>query len=154
MDKFKNVNHKLVKGNILQDTSIECYCYKVYDADTISILYDIKDIIPSTESLFLKTNLRLIGIDSVEIKSKVKNEKSLAVKARDYLSDKILNKLITVKTYKIDKYGRMLAEVFINNINMNEDLIKGGFVRTYDGKKKDTWNIDNELQIINNKEVI
>ncbi len=147
MEAFRNINHKLVKKDILQDVNIAVYCYKVYDADTISILYNVKDIIPTMDNYYLKTNIRLLGIDSPEMKSKVKNEKSLAEKAKYYLASQVLDKMITIKTYKSDKYGRLLSEVYFNDINMNESLIKGGYVRTYDGKKKNTWNIDDELRI-------
>ncbi len=144
LEELKNINPKSIKSDFFEKLTIDAYVFSVYDADTISVIFKFNN-------QYCKKNIRLLGIDSVEMKSKVKLEKELAVKARDYLREKILGKLIQIDMLKLDKYGRQLGIVYFNNININEDLIKGGFVRSYDGKKKEVWNIDSELKIIEDK---
>mgnify|MGYP001582595735 CR=1 FL=1 len=143
MEELKNIDPKSLKSDIFQDLTINCLCYSVYDGDTISVIFKFGE-------LYCRKNIRLLGIDSCEIKSKIKSEKDLAIRARDYLREKILGKLIQINMLKLDKYGRQLGIIYCDNININEDLIKGGFVRPYDGKKKEIWNLDNDLNILDN----
>ena len=63
---------------------------KVYDGDTITIASKM----PYENSSLFRFNVRLNGIDTPEIKSKDKNEKALAILARDLGNP--LNKLFTI----------------------------------------------------------
>jgi len=47
------------------------------------------------------------------MKTKNEDEKAIAHMAQKSLSDLILNKHITLKNTSIDKYGRILANVYI-----------------------------------------
>ena len=47
-------------------------------------------------------------------------------------------KLIKIKTYEWDKYGRLLAEFYIDNININKLMIEKGHGYSYDGGTKRT----------------
>ena len=87
---------------------------KVYDGDTITVLYNNK-----------KVKVRLYGIDAPELKQ------SYGKQARDYLSNIVLNKDITLKIYNKDVYGRQVAEVIYNNVNINQLLVKTGNVYVY-----------------------
>lgn len=82
----------------------------VYDGDTVTA------IIPFCFRKF-KFKCRLYGFDSPEKKPSLKNtdrehEKYCAEIAKFALSEKILNKKIKCKTYKLDKYGRILIEPY------------------------------------------
>ena len=138
--EFSNINPKKIKNNIFQDLEIEAYCFNVHDPDTISVLfkYNNTDII--------KYNIRLSGIDAPELHSKNVYEKELCIKGTDYLKQLILHKMIKVKTYKTDKYGRMLGDLYTldlypNNIFINQDLIDKGYCREYNGDAKKEWNL-------------
>jgi len=126
-------------NNITWDNTIEFtypitsgYVIKVYDGDTITIASKM----PYENSPLFRFNVRLNGIDTPEIKSKNENEKILAKKARDSLSQLIMHKNITLQNVKNEKYGRILADVFINDINLNELLIKERYAVKYDGGTK------------------
>ena len=82
---------------------------KVYDGDTITVASKL----PYKESLLYRFSIRLKGIDSAEIKSKNANEKEHAKLARDALSDLILHKKITLRNIGTEKYGRILADVYL-----------------------------------------
>ena len=110
-------------------------CVKVYDPDTITVVSELG----GKKWLF---SIRLLGIDAPEIKSKDIRCKNHAILGRDYLVHHILGKTIYLTTTKKDKYGRLLAEIFLNKdkkVSLNEMLIFEGFARKYDGGKKSGW---------------
>jgi len=104
----------------------------VYDGDTITVLVDLGF------NTFRKIKIRLYGINTPELKSKDENERKLAKKAKLVLQNKVLNKDIIIKTFKDKKgkYGRYLAEIYVNNININELMVKQGFAKPYFGGKR------------------
>ncbi len=72
---------------------------KVYDGDTITIASKM----PYENSPLFRFSVRLNGIDTPEIKSKDENEKALAKKGRDALSQLIMNKNVTLINVKNEK---------------------------------------------------
>lgn len=79
-----------------------------------------------------KKNVRLLGIDAAELS---KNE-CFAQEAVSFLRSLIEGKQILVKGDTLnsnkDKYGRLLRYVFIDGQNMNELLLREGYVYYYD----------------------
>ena len=67
---------------------------KVYDGDTITIVSDIPGL---KDSPFYKFSIRLNGIDTPEIRGKTEDEKLIAIKARDDLSNLILGDIVYLK---------------------------------------------------------
>lgn len=113
---------------------------KVYDADTITIASKL----PYDESPMYRLSVRLNGIDTPEIKGKgvLEEEKEAAKIARDYVSNLVLNKVVRLENIESEKYGRILADVFIGDIHLNELLIKERYAVSYDGgtkKKPQSW---------------
>ena len=128
--------------NITWDDTIEFtypitsgHVIKVYDGDTITIASKM----PYENSQLFRFNVRLNGIDTPEIKSKDENEKALAKKARDSLSQLIMNKNIALKNVKNEKYGRILADVYLDDLHINKWMIEQQFAVEYDGKTKKIW---------------
>lgn len=105
---------------------------KVYDGDTITIASKLPNI-----SQIYRFSVRLNGIDCPEIKTKNIREKEIAVIARDNLSHMVLDQYVTLQNVKTEKYGRILADVYYNNINLSEYLISLKLAIPYDGGKKD-----------------
>lgn len=105
---------------------------KVYDGDTITIASKM----PYPESPLYRFSVRLNGIDTPEIKGKNEDEKEIAKKARNELSALIMNKEITLKNVQSEKYGRILAEVYLGDICLNDWLIEKKFAVKYDGGTK------------------
>ena len=85
------------------------------------------------------------GYDTPEIKPKKgtpeekAEEKKWGIRARDFLSDMIMEKIITLNCKDYDKYGRILGDVIFDGKNINYIMIKDGYSRLYDGGHKDTW---------------
>ena len=95
-------------------------------------------------------NIRLLGINTPERGEKYYNE------ARDFLKKKIENKTVelefTGETH--DKYRRVLAYVFLENKNINTELVENGFANYYFYGGKDRYsNLLEEAwnKCINNK---
>lgn len=104
---------------------------KIVDGDTIDVEIDLGF------DITIKQRLRLKGIDTPETKTKNKEEKELGLKAKRITEECIRGaKSIIVKTYKDDKYGRILADVIADGVNVNQKLINEGFAVAYDGGKK------------------
>ena len=75
-------------------------------------------------------SIRLLGINTPELRSIDPDEKHRAYRARDFVQDILTGcESITIKTHKdkTGKYGRWLAVVYINdNENLNKMLIDAG----------------------------
>jgi micrococcal nuclease len=113
---------------------------KVYDADTITIASKL----PYNESPMYRLSVRLNGIDTPEIKGKdvSEEEKEAAKVARDFVYNLVFNKFVRLENVQSEKYGRILADVYIGDIHLNELLIQNRYAVKYDGgtkKKPMSW---------------
>lgn len=107
---------------------------KCYDADTITIASKL----PYDASPMYRLSVRLNGIDTPEIKGKgISDEEKEAAKiARDFVSNLVMNKFVRLENIQSEKYGRILADVFIGDVHLNELLIKERYAVKYDGGTK------------------
>jgi endonuclease YncB( thermonuclease family) len=105
---------------------------KVYDGDTITIASKL----PYNESPLYRFSVRLAGIDCPEIKGKNDNEKECAQIAKKELSDLILHKIVSLKNVETEKYGRILADVYLEDLHLNSHMIEKRLAVTYDGGTK------------------
>jgi len=139
-DIFKLLQHIDYKGTIPFVPPIYYgKVVKVYDGDTITIA----GILPGTCNPIYRFSVRLLGIDTPEIKGNTEEEKRLAKVARDELSNLILNKFVELKNISTEKYGRILADVYFEEIHVNKWLLEKGFAVEYNGGTKirpDSWN--------------
>jgi endonuclease YncB( thermonuclease family) len=105
---------------------------KVYDGDTITIASKL----PYPSSPLYRFSVRLNGIDCPEIKGKDENEKQCAQIAKQEMSDLVLNKIVTLKNVNTEKYGRILADVYRDNLHVNKYMIEKRLAVVYDGGTK------------------
>ena len=108
------------------------FVVKVYDGDTITILSKL----PYKDSALYKFSVRLNGIDCPEIKGETLKEKQCAQLAKDELSKLILNKHVLLKDLKTEKYGRILAEVYLDDLHLNQYMLDKNLAVKYDGGTK------------------
>ena len=111
---------------------------KVYDGDTITIATKL----PFPDSPVYRFPVRLHGIDSPEIKGKSPEEIALAKIARDALSNMIMDKTVELRNVNTEKYGRLLANVYIDNIHINQWMLDNKYAIEYDGgtkRRPDEW---------------
>jgi len=105
---------------------------KVYDGDTITIA----SVLPNTTEPIYRFSIRLNGIDTPEIRGKTQEEKELAIQVRDALTEKIYGKMVELRNVGNEKYGRVLAEIYLDGENINQWLVDENFAVAYDGGKK------------------
>jgi endonuclease YncB( thermonuclease family) len=100
--------------------------YVVVDGDTIK----------NSDSGYI----RILGIDTPEIKGQCKSEKDKAVQAKKYL-ESILesSKEVKVVGNKTDKYGRLLALVYADGVSVSSLMLQANLARVYDGGKRESW---------------
>ena len=115
---------------------------KVYDADTVHALIEVLGTV-------YKWKCRIMHVDTPELRSRDENEKKHAYTAKEALSNLILNKIVKVKCFKFDMYGRVLIELTLMSDNeTNEDivihewLLQNGYANAYEGKTKQKWNFE------------
>ena len=115
-----------------ENQSFQSKIVSVYDGDTI------KCVFPLNGKMY-KWNCRINGIDTPEIRTRSALEKEAGYKARDFLREKILNKIVTVHCGDFDKYGRLLVNVEVDNKDMSELLVELGLAFKYDGGTRRNW---------------
>jgi micrococcal nuclease len=106
------------------------YTYKaivldVYDGDTCTVDIDLGFGI-----WMKKQKLRLYGINTPELTGEQKQD---GIKTRDYLASLIMGKEVIIETQKdkAEKYGRWLATIWLDGVNLNKKLIEEGYAREY-----------------------
>lgn len=97
----------------------------VYDGDSITV-----DIDCGFSVILKGYKLRLGGIDAAEIKG---DERETGIMIRNLLRNKILNKEVYIITYKDrkEKYGRYLADVYLDNESIIDWLLSQIGVEKY-----------------------
>jgi endonuclease YncB( thermonuclease family) len=151
------LNNQILNGKVVY----------VYDGDTVHIVFKI-------DNKLVKFNCRLLGIDTPEVAPKNISDKELknqevmaAYKSRDYLISRVSNvsitknkmnkndvkkllaqstKIMCVKCYDFDKYGRLLVELFEDSNlvkSINQDMIDNKHALGYDGGTKSTFTQEN-----------
>jgi len=105
---------------------------KVYDGDTITVASKL----PFQDSPVYRFSVRFAGIDSPEIKGKTPKEINLAIKSRNALNELILHKIVELRNNKKEKYGRLLSDVYMNDIHINKWMLDNKLAVEYDGGKK------------------
>jgi len=106
-----------------------------YDGDTCYIL------IPGLPKKLEKMSIRILGIDTPEIRGECAKEKELALEARAF-ANKVFRqaKDIKYKNLAWGKYGgRLLSDVYLDGKLYADMIIKEGLARPYDGKTKKGW---------------
>ena len=75
--------------------------------------------------------IRLACIDAPEIKGK-NAEAIKAKKSKEFLNNLVLNKKVFIKRITTDRYGRTVAELFIDDINIQKLLVYKGYAKVYE----------------------
>ena len=87
-----------------------------YDGDTCTTESDEK--------------IRLACIDAPEIRGK--NADPLKAKAsRKFINNLLSNKKVTIKRIDTDRYGRTVAEIFVEGTNIQKLMVQNGFAKIY-----------------------
>ncbi len=94
---------------------------RVIDADTIDVHIDLGF------DIWHSVRLRLANIDAPEVHTPEGKA------AKIFVKDALEGESVTITTYKTDKYGRYLAEIFYRGNSFNKSLVDLGFAIPYTG---------------------
>ena len=107
----------------------------VYDGDTFRV--DIASLPPIVGK---NIPIRVNGVDTPEIQGKCKYEKNLALKARDFVRIKLTNaKEIKLTNLQRGKYFRVVANVVVDGVSLERELLDNKLAYRYDGGTKLSW---------------
>jgi endonuclease YncB( thermonuclease family) len=97
---------------------------RVHDGDTLTTISDGKEI-----------KVRLVGVDAPElsIKSHLPGQ-PFSIKAKEYLASLVLNKSVAIKFYNNDLGETSLGEIFVDEVNINIEMLRAGLAEVYRGK--------------------
>lgn len=119
---------------------------KIIDGDTFDCILDLGF------DVLLEARVRMAGIDTPESRTRDKVEKKFGLASKAYLKDK-MNKAenIIVRT-ELDnekgKFGRVLGTVYLDGVDINQQMIDEGYAVAYHGQSKD----DVEAQHLTNRQ--
>ena len=107
----------------------------VYDGDTFRV--DIASLPPIVGK---NIAIRVSGVDTPEIRGKCQYEKNLALKARDFVRGKLANaKEIKLTNLQRGKYFRVVANVLVDGVSLEKELLDNKLAYEYTGGKKLSW---------------
>ena len=106
-----------------------------YDGDTCYVT------MPALPKSLSKMTVRILGIDTPELRGKCSKEKELAMQARIFANKTFREaRTIEFKDLKWDKYGgRILSNVYLDGYLYADMIINEQLARPYDGGKKEGW---------------
>ena len=124
----------------LEGIFCECKVVDVYDGDTCKVVFPLHDKL-------YRWNVRLDGYDTPEMrprKNKPNREQEIAAakEAKKFLKDLVMKspeQLVYIKCKEFDKYGRLLADLFVcqdDKCSVNQMMIDNGHGYVYNGGKK------------------
>lgn len=108
----------------------EGYVVKVYDGDTFTIAFFMYG-----SKVPYRISVRLRGINAAEMLGGTPRKRVKAREAQGFLHSVIFNKMVSLQNVSFEKYGRLLADVFCNGVNINQLMLDKCYAKSYDGTK-------------------
>tara|TARA_Y100001970_G_C14202373_1_gene841871 strand:+ start:1029 stop:1403 length:375 start_codon:yes stop_codon:yes gene_type:complete len=109
----------------------------VYDGDTVTLMID------QGMKHFARVKVRMVGINTPEIRTRDLEEKKRGYEAKEYLKSRIEGKTVIVHTQKKGKFGRWLGVLWSYDPNadelgesLNDEMIRMGHAVAYNGGKR------------------
>ena len=107
----------------------------VYDGDTFRVNIDSLPPIVGKN-----IPIRVNGVDTPEIRGKCKYEKYLALEARDFVRGRLANATdIKLTNLQRGKYFRVVANVVVDGVSLEQELLDNKLAYRYYGGKKLNW---------------
>jgi endonuclease YncB( thermonuclease family) len=128
---IKSLKKALAESGGKAPYEYKAYIYDVYDGDGV-----YEAFVDMGLNIFSFQKIRLAGVDTPELKG---YHKEAGRVVRDYVRSLILNQVVIIKTTKKGKYGRWLADVEVNGIDLAQVLIDNRLAKKYHGNKKEKW---------------
>ena len=112
-----------------EDRSIEWH--RCYDGDTCTVTFNgVRPVFGE------KIGLRIWGVDTPEKRGKCEKEKELALRARDFVWDRVKNGNASLHDLERGKYFSIVARVKVADGWLDDLLVENGLGVRYFGKTK------------------
>ena len=100
---------------------------RILDGDTIDAKIDLGF------DVWVKKRIRFLGINAPETRTRDLEEKQAGLKAKSRVEALFdaSDGVFVLKSHGVGKYGRVLGEIFIDKVNINNLLIEEGLARKY-----------------------
>ena len=112
-----------------------CTVERVVDGDTVDVVLNLGF------DILYKCRVRLYGIDTPESRTRNKDEKARGKMAGAFLKEAIDNgNKVVIQTKLKDsrgKFGRVLGDVVVDGININQSMIDNYHAAAYFGQSKE-----------------
>jgi endonuclease YncB( thermonuclease family) len=125
-----------IKFLILVSITINLYSEEIIgkvvgisDGDTIKLVSNNKQI-----------KVRLFGIDAPE------RDQEFGTKSKEFLSSLVFKKEIKLITKSKDQYGRTLGTIYLDDKNINLEMVKNGYAWVYRKFNKDSEFMNSEAE--------
>ena len=107
---------------------------RVVDGDTADVMIDLGF------DVWTKQSLRFQGVDTWEKRTRNLEEKAKGIAASEFTKEHLERNegVFTIQSHGVGKYGRVLAEIFIEGEekSLNQLLIENGHAYVYEGGTK------------------
>ena len=105
---------------------------RVVDGDTLDVEIDLGF------NLTLNERIRLIGVDTPETRTRDPVEKANGLKSKSFVEDFVALRdgNVILKVHGFGKFGRPLAVLFVDGVNLNHKLVDLGYAAPYFGGKR------------------
>ena len=125
----------VLAASVLGYTAVGAVVTDAYDGDTLTVEAHV------WPDLLWTGNVRVLGVDTPEIRGECDQEKRWALTSRNYVRELLIDETIILSDLENDVYGgRVLATVTLENGEiLSELLIAGNFGRAYDGGTRGDW---------------
>lgn len=112
------------------------FAWSVIDGDTIKATMRV------WPNVMVEEHIRLIKIDTPEVHAKTPCERALAAEATKFTKDKLTaaKKIRTEVALDLqrDGFGRILGDVYVDDVSISELLLANRLARSYNGGTKST----------------
>lgn len=88
---------------------------RVIDGDTVEAVIDVGF------KISIRDNLRLSRINAPETST------DTGRRSKEFVTTLLTNKDVIINTIKREKYGRLLAEIYMDGLNINDEIVKLGY---------------------------
>ena len=130
---LEKIDPKTVPKVPFQDKIIYARIEEIYDGDTVKIIV----LFGETP---VKLSLRILGIDTPEIKGQCASELALALRAKEFTQSFLKGGHVEIRQTGIDKYGRVLATIRRGDQDLGDALIAEGLARPWRGTREQWCN--------------
>lgn len=105
---------------------------RVVDGDTVVVEFYLLPVAHyQYPKILIEHKIRLLGVDTSELKSKDALDKKHAYDAKDFTTEQLLNKDVIVQVTGQDAFGRLLAKIYLDGKEFNAVLLEQGLAVPY-----------------------